>query len=242
VQRALVDAACVQCGYCTPAVALAIHELLGRAKAGERTTEPSREEIADALSGTMCRCTGYEQFFDAVRIAAGEPRRPRRTPRAQGPKFRPELRHIGKDREKVDAARLALGERAFVEDRVDADACSLAHAREPPRPCLDRDPSIRPRRRLCPASSPCSPTSIAPTRSTRPRARAIPEPSPYDQRMFSKKVRHVGDRVAAVLAETLEEAQAALAAIKVEYEVLKPVLSIAQARGDGCARSSTRAR
>jgi putative selenate reductase molybdopterin-binding subunit len=57
-----------------------------------------------------------------------------------------------------------------------------------------------------------------------------PEPSPYDQRMFSKKVRHVGDRVAAVLAETLEQAQAALATIKVEYEVLTPVLSISQAR------------
>ena len=58
-----------------------------------------------------------------------------------------------------------------------------------------------------------------------------PEPSPYDQRMFSKKVRHVGDRVAAVLAESPEEAQAALEAIEVEYEVLKPVLSIAQAQG-----------
>ena len=61
----------------------------------------------------------------------------------------------------------------------------------------------------------------------------FPEPSPHDQRMFSRKVRHVGDRVAAVLAETPEEARAALAAIEVEYEVLKPVLSIAEARAPG---------
>ena len=61
----------------------------------------------------------------------------------------------------------------------------------------------------------------------------FPEPSPYDQRMFSRKVRHVGDRVAAVLAETPEEAEAALAAIKVEYEPLEPVLSIDAAKAPG---------
>jgi aerobic-type carbon monoxide dehydrogenase small subunit (CoxS/CutS family) len=52
IQRALIDCACVQCGYCTPAVALSIRELLAR------SPEPSDEEIADALSGTLCRCTG----------------------------------------------------------------------------------------------------------------------------------------------------------------------------------------
>ena len=58
---------------------------------------------------------------------------------------------------------------------------------------------------------------------------AHPEPSPYDRRMFGEKVRHVGDRVAAVVAETEEIAQAALETIKVEYAPLKPVLSIEQA-------------
>ena len=47
-----------------------------------------------------------------------------------------------------------------------------------------------------------------------------PEPSPHDRRLFNLKVRHVGDRVAAVIAETLEEAKAACKLIKVEYEVL----------------------
>lgn len=60
-----------------------------------------------------------------------------------------------------------------------------------------------------------------------------PEPSPYDTFMFDRKVRYVGDRVAAVAAETPEIAAAALKAIKVEYEILEPVLSIEEALKEG---------
>ena len=118
IQRALVDASCVQCGYCTPAVVLAVHELL------ERTKSPTKAEVKDALSGTMCRCTGYEQFHAAVRIASKRLSDPVYT-EALAPEFKPELRHVGKDREKIDAAALALGEKAFVEDRVEPGACHL---------------------------------------------------------------------------------------------------------------------
>jgi len=60
-----------------------------------------------------------------------------------------------------------------------------------------------------------------------------PEPSPYDTRMFEPKVRFVGDRVAAVAADTKEIAEAALKAIRVEYEELPAVLAIDEARADG---------
>jgi putative selenate reductase molybdopterin-binding subunit len=225
VQRALVDASCVQCGYCTPAVALAIHELL------ERDRAPSREAIADALSSTMCRCTGYEQFFDAVRIASRRLLDPGYAEPA-GPEFRPDLRHIGKDREKVDAARLALGERAFVEDRVEADSCHLKMLTSPHAHAWIKS--------IDTAAAEAMDGVVAvlthkncPDQVYTTAGQGFPEPSPYDQRMFSKKVRHVGDRVAAVLAETPDQAQAALEAIKVEYEVLKPVLSIAEAKAPG---------
>jgi putative selenate reductase molybdopterin-binding subunit len=227
VQRALVDAACVQCGYCTPAVALAIEELLERS--GNR--QPSRAAVADALSSMMCRCTGYEQFYDAVRIASVRLTNPAYAETAS-PKFRPDLRHIGKDREKVDAARLALGERAFVEDRVDADACHLRMLTSPHAHAWIRsiDTSVA---EAMPGVVAVLTHLNCPDRVYTTAGQGYPEPSPYDQRMFSKKLRHVGDRVAAVLAESPEEAQAALEAIEVEYEVLKPVLSIAQARAPG---------
>ena len=225
VQRALVDASCVQCGYCTPAVALALHELL------ERDRNPSRTAIADALSSTMCRCTGYEQFFDAVRIASKRLLDPEYAEPA-GPEFRPDLRHIGKDREKVDAARLALGERAFVEDRVDADSCHLKMLTSPHAHAwitsIDTSAAEAMDGVVAVLTHLNCPDQVYTT-----AGQGFPEPSPYDQRMFSKKVRHVGDRVAAVLAETPDQAQAALEAIKVEYDVLKPVLSITEAKAPG---------
>ncbi|MGQ7112520.1 DUF416 family protein, partial [Escherichia sp. TWPC-MK] len=65
-----------------------------------------------------------------------------------------------------------------------------------------------------------------------PGGQSAPEPSPLDRRMFGKKMRHVGDRVAAVVAESEEIALEALKLIDVEYEVLKPVMSIDEAMAE----------
>jgi carbon-monoxide dehydrogenase small subunit len=64
VQRAFVETGAVQCGFCTPGLVVAAADLL------ERSPEPSDDEIREALSGNLCRCTGYEKIFDAVRLAA----------------------------------------------------------------------------------------------------------------------------------------------------------------------------
>ena len=64
VQRAFVEAGAVQCGFCTPGLVVATVDLL------ERVPEPSDDEIREALSGNLCRCTGYAKIFDAVRLAA----------------------------------------------------------------------------------------------------------------------------------------------------------------------------
>ncbi|MGK5630825.1 (2Fe-2S)-binding protein [Streptomyces sp. URMC 123] len=64
VQQAFIDAGAVQCGFCTPGLLVAADELL------ERTPQPSDADIREALSGNLCRCTGYEKILDAVRLAA----------------------------------------------------------------------------------------------------------------------------------------------------------------------------
>ncbi|GHG46479.1 (2Fe-2S)-binding protein [Streptomyces griseocarneus] len=64
VQRAFVDAGAVQCGFCTPGLLVAADDLL------ERVPQPSDADIREALSGNLCRCTGYEKILDAVRLAA----------------------------------------------------------------------------------------------------------------------------------------------------------------------------
>ncbi|WP_031515715.1 (2Fe-2S)-binding protein [Streptomyces sp. NRRL F-5123] len=64
VQQAFVDAGAVQCGFCTPGLLITADELL------ERNPSPSDADIREALSGNLCRCTGYEKILDAVRLAA----------------------------------------------------------------------------------------------------------------------------------------------------------------------------
>ncbi|MDQ6818750.1 MAG: (2Fe-2S)-binding protein [Actinomycetota bacterium] len=64
VQRAFVETGAVQCGFCTPGLIVASHDLLAR---NPRPTDP---EIREALAGNLCRCTGYEKILDAVRLAA----------------------------------------------------------------------------------------------------------------------------------------------------------------------------
>ena len=64
VQHAFVEAGAVQCGFCTPGLLVATHDLLSRRQ------RPSDPEIREALAGNLCRCTGYEKILDAVRMAA----------------------------------------------------------------------------------------------------------------------------------------------------------------------------
>jgi aerobic carbon-monoxide dehydrogenase small subunit len=65
VQEAFAAAGAVQCGFCTPGLIVATVDLLAR------VPDPSDDEIREALSGNLCRCTGYAKIFDAVRMAAG---------------------------------------------------------------------------------------------------------------------------------------------------------------------------
>jgi aerobic carbon-monoxide dehydrogenase small subunit len=64
VQEAFVETGAVQCGFCTPGLVVATAALL------DANPEPSDDEIREALSGNLCRCTGYAKIFDAVRLAA----------------------------------------------------------------------------------------------------------------------------------------------------------------------------
>ncbi len=64
IQKAFVDAGAVQCGFCTPGMVIASYELLSK------IPEPTEEQIKIALSGNLCRCTGYVKIIDAVKLAS----------------------------------------------------------------------------------------------------------------------------------------------------------------------------
>jgi len=65
VQAAFAEAGAVQCGFCTPGLIVATHDLLSR------VPEPTTVQIREALAGNICRCTGYAKIIDAVHVAAG---------------------------------------------------------------------------------------------------------------------------------------------------------------------------
>ena len=65
VQAAFVEAGAVQCGFCTPGLVVATHDLL------RRVQRPTEAQIREALAGNICRCTGYVKIIDAVNLAAG---------------------------------------------------------------------------------------------------------------------------------------------------------------------------
>ncbi|MBP7633649.1 molybdopterin-dependent oxidoreductase Mo/Fe-S-binding subunit, partial [Candidatus Ozemobacteraceae bacterium] len=224
LQTAFVDAGIVQCGYCTGAMLMAIAELL------EKVERPTREQIRDALSGVFCRCTGYEQIYGAVELAIARRHDPA-TP-FEMPKFREDMRYVGTARGKIDGYLLARGESAFVEDRVRQGHCHLKMLPSPHAHAFIK--------RIDTARAEALPGVVAvftykngPDVWYNPAGQGFPEPSPYDRRMFDQKLRHVGDRVAAVVAETPEIAAEALKLIEVEYEVLPGVFTIDDAKRPG---------
>ncbi|MGO9343693.1 MAG: (2Fe-2S)-binding protein [Acidimicrobiales bacterium] len=64
VQRAFIETGAVQCGFCTPGLLMAAHDLL------RRVADPEDDEIREALAGNLCRCTGYQKIIEAVHLAS----------------------------------------------------------------------------------------------------------------------------------------------------------------------------
>jgi carbon-monoxide dehydrogenase small subunit len=70
VQEAFIEAGAVQCGFCTPGLIVAVTDIL------ERESDPAETTVREALSGNLCRCTGYQKILDAVRLASERMRHP----------------------------------------------------------------------------------------------------------------------------------------------------------------------
>jgi putative selenate reductase molybdopterin-binding subunit len=225
LQGAMLDAGVVQSAFTSPAAALLLEELL------RRSPNATEEEVRDALSGVFSRATGYQQFFLAAELA----RRRRTDPSFTVPvaeEFRADLRVIGKNHRRVDGTKLVAGMKAYVEDRVEQGSCVMLMLRSPHAHARITD--------IDTSAAEALPGVVAVyTHRNCPdvlytfAGQGFPEPSPYDFRMFAAVVRHVGDRVAAVVAETPQAAEEALALIAVKYEILPAVLSIDAAKADG---------
>ncbi len=223
LQQSMIDAGVVQSAYNAPAAALLLEDLLRRNQA------PTEEDIRDALSGLFSRSTGYKQFFLAVELARKR-RQDQGWNQPVAPAFRDDLRVIGKSHRKIDGVKLAAGMKAYVEDRVETGSCVLVMLRSPHAHAFTRHIDTAEAQRL-PGVALVIDYRNCPDVAYGQAGQGFPEPSPYDYRMFSRTVRHMGDRVAAVVADDAETARRALELIRVEYDVIPPVLSLEEAMG-----------
>ncbi|HMR64650.1 MAG TPA: molybdopterin-dependent oxidoreductase [Anaerolineae bacterium] len=280
IQEAFVRTGAIQSGYSTPAMILAAKALL------DKNLNPTEAEVRDALSGVLCRETGYvkpvQAVLEAAAVMRGEepttiepnvltpitlpgqdfgdllppsslpideagegqddltPELPEggvQTKRIILPKFivapeAPEMQVVGKSEPKVDALKLVKGNPAFVDDielrgMLYAKLLTSPHAHAR---ILDIDDSEA--RRLPGVHAVLHYKNVKRVRYAS-GGQSYPNPPPYDQVSFDNKVRHVGDRVAAVAAESIEIAEQALKLIKVEYEILPAIFDENEALKEG---------
>lgn len=225
VQKAMVAAGIVQSAYNAPAAALILTWLL------EQKPNPTREEIKDVLTSIFIRDAGYEHYYLAVKLATelrdfGEFRS------EIAPSFRPSLEVVGKPCGKIDGAALVSGEPVFVEDKVPENAWCLHVLRSPFASAYIKSIDTSEAEKL-PGVAAILTAYNTPETHYMQAGQGNPEPSPHDRRLFNRKVRHVGDRVAGIIARTPEIADQAAALIKVEYEPQGAVYTVEEAMAEG---------
>jgi putative selenate reductase molybdopterin-binding subunit len=268
LQQAFIEAGAIQCGYCTPAQLLAAEALL------RDNPNPTEAEVRQALSGVLCRCTGYVRPVEAVLRAAArmrgdilpmlpEPRTeipvldigysgpptpealppaetsdtPYLVPNTGHPARLPtaidlptmvvapaaETRYVGVSEPKVDAVKLAQGKPAFVADVEMRGMLVGKILHSPIAHGWIKRIDVRSARAL-PGVHAVLTYQDVPRVMFSTAGQSHPIPSPLDFVSLDRKMRFVGDRVAAVAAETEEIAQRALELIEVEFEELPAVL------------------
>ena len=265
IQQAFVDTGAIQCGYCTPAMVLATKDLL------QRDPSPTEEACREALSGVLCRCTGYLKPVQAMLRAAamlrGDPVPPIESEgipvsfeplEGLGPHegatrvgsldtavaTKPQVdvrapstqesitQVVAHPEPKVDAVKLVKGRPVFTDD---IDLPGLLHA------AMLTSPHAHARIRSIDTSRALALPGVEAVLTYKDVPRVIyasggqtyPNPHPWDQVSLDSVVRHVGDRVAVVAAETPALARQALDLIDVDYEILDAVLDAEQAMKDG---------
>ncbi len=202
-----VAAGASQCGFCSPGIVIKAEALLGR------KPEPTREEVAHALKGNLCRCTGYVKIVDAVQLAAA-------AKRGEGLPAVERSGRVGARSARYQGSELALGEKPFVADLVEPGMLhgALRFSDHPRARVLRIDTSA--------AEAVPGVVSVV-TAADVPGERSQGSITRDWRQLVAvgEETAYVGDVLAAVAAETRQAAREAAALVEVEVEVLEPVVS-----------------
>src|SRR5574341_853826 len=254
LQSAFIEMGAIQCGYCTPGMIVAASALL------DAEPNPTETQIRDALTGVLCRCTGYLKPVQAILRAAamlrGEevlpvseegaiPAPPGLFQPLQGSAEPPELSggnggtalkttpmpvmvvveeeqpldYVGKPEPKVDALKLAQGKPAFTDD-IEMRGMLVGKLKLSPHAHAIIKHIDTSKATALPGVHAVLTYQDLPRVVYTTAGQSHPEPGPHDNFSLDTRVRFVGDRVAAVAAETDETAQQAIDLIEVEYELM----------------------
>ncbi len=216
LQECFADLGAAQCGYCTPGILITAKALL------DREPHPSRERICEALSGNLCRCTGYLQIVEAVEAAARRRGRAAQSRASDRPsqRTRPSRRTrvVGQPRRRVDGRAKVTGQTRFADDIMLPRMlhCRLLRSTEPHARIVRVDTLKR---------AQVDGVHLVLTGEAFPIPYGILPVSHDEHALCRDKVRFVGDPVAAVIARDEATADRAVNLIDVDYEPLRTFAS-----------------
>lgn len=212
VQDAFDRTGALQCGFCQPGMMLSARALLNQHRG---RSSPTDAEIREALGGNLCRCTGYTQIVDAVKLAVAIERG---EARAHKPEPADGFTVLGGRRRKHEGHHKATGQTVYTDD---ISKPRMLHAR------LLRSPHAHAKIISIDTSAAESMPGVHAvlTGAAMPNQYGVIPWTKDEQALCSNRVRFVGDEVAAVAAVDEETADAAIRCIVVEYEPLAAVMS-----------------
>ncbi|WP_066425462.1 molybdopterin cofactor-binding domain-containing protein [Anabaena sp. 4-3] len=213
MQQAFLQAQGFQCGFCTPGMIMSAAKL----------PSLSLDELPLALKGNLCRCTGYQAIIESISLSANS-----LVPNTQSPIPSP----LGQSVAKQDGEAIVTGRASYSGDIVPPGLLHLQVVRSP-------HPHAR-IRHIDTSKAQALPGVVAifthadvPRKAYTTAGHAEPVPDPLDHYLLDYKVRFVGDRVAAVVAESPSIAAQACELITVDYEILPHVISPTEAMNGG---------
>ena len=225
IQQAFVEKGAIQCGFCTPGMIMRTKAIL------DENPEPTKEEIKNALSGNLCRCTGYTKIIEAVETAKAYLKGEKlRKIEFQPQKSAINLSVVGKRLSKLDAPDKATGRAVYTDD---ISLPNMLYGKL----LLSPVPHAYIKSIDTKHASALPGVKVIMTGENVPDITWGTSPARYDENILAKdKVRFVGDVVAAVAAVDEETCYKALKLIDVDYEKLPAVFNPTEAMKDGAPR------
>jgi 4-hydroxybenzoyl-CoA reductase subunit alpha len=225
IQRAFIEKGAIQCGYCTPGMILRTKSFL------DENPNPKAYEIKEALTGNLCRCTGYSKIFEAVETAVDylKGKEPEMID-FQLQKSAMNLSVVGKRLPKIDAPDKATGRAIYTDDIT---LPNMIYGKL----LLSPFPHARIKLINTQKAKELTGVKVILTGTDVTDISYGTSPPRYDENVLAKdKVRYVGDVVAAVAAIDEETCYKAIKLIEVEYEELPAVFDPIEAMKDGAPR------